>query len=163
MEKLESLIRGYSNSLYRVLYRLLWNKEDAEEALQETFIKCWSKLKGSGSDPEIKSLVYRIAVNTAIDHLRRNRRRLSDIEFVETIHAGSGDADVQADEMKKFLIRESQRLSVAERAVFTLVELENFSIRETASILKKSDGTVRTTLSNLRKSLRRALEEEYGE
>lgn len=67
------LVKRHVNSVYLFIFKLIGNKEDAEDITQETFIKVWQKLSKFDTDKNFKTWLFSIAKNTAIDKLRRKK------------------------------------------------------------------------------------------
>jgi len=125
-----------------VLYNIC-GERDLDDLVQETFIKVWKGLDGFRNDAGIKTWIYRIASNTALDHCRKKSPRMTETELDELPGDGGGEADV----MQRDLVRKGMgRLSSEHRAVITLCVFEGLSAKEAADALGLPEGTVKSRL-----------------
>lgn len=159
--------------IFRLCRRMLQDVGEADSATQDTFLKAWQALK----KPESKDLddagkwLTRIAVNTCLDRLRSRRwqfwRKRPDPEDEQTIlglaPAGEPDAEDQvfAKQIVERLDRALDRLSLRQRAAFTLRHYEDRSLAEIAEILKLDVGTVKVHLFRAIEKLREELHDLY--
>jgi len=132
---------------------LLGNVADAEDAVQETFLKV---CRGAGSlkgGSAVSTWAFRILLNTCYDTLRRRRRRPeTGAEILELSPAPGADHPLRLS-----LERAVGSLPERERAVFLLVEVEGFSHREASEVLEVPEATSRTLLFSARGRLKRSL------
>lgn len=159
--------------IFLLCRRMLQDVGEADSATQDTFLKAWQALK----KPESKDLddagkwLTRIAVNTCLDRLRSRRwqfwRKRPDPEDEQTIlglaPAGEPDAEDQvfAKQIVERLDRALDRLSLRQRAAFTLRHYEDRSLAEIAEILKLDVGTVKVHLFRAIEKLREELHDLY--
>ena len=164
-------------SLYRTAYRFLGNSADAEDAVQDALLSAYKHLHEFRGESQLSTWLTVIVSNCARMHLR-SRPRHTHVSLDAPIREDLQDswserlADLkptpegrcQEDELKTRLRRFAGRLSPCLRRTFQLRELQGLSVRETASILKLSEGTVKAQLSRARakltRSMRRALTPE---
>lgn len=172
-EAIHWIIDEYSQRLYTLFMRLLRNKEDAEDSLQETFITMVQKLPSFRGDAHFYTWLYRIATNIGLMKLRSRQARggrfaqLSDID-PEKVHAGEipkwpdqPDMEVLQKETKEILDKAINLLSGPYRAVFILRDIEQFSIEETSKILGITPANVKIRLRRARIFLRNLLGEQF--
>jgi RNA polymerase sigma-70 factor, ECF subfamily len=138
---------------------LLGNVADAEDAVQETFLKV---CRGAGSfkgGSAVSTWAFRILLNTCYDTLRRRRRRPEETgaEILELSPAPGADHPLRLS-----LERAVRALPDRERAVFLLVEVEGLSHREAAEVLEVPEATSRTLLFSARGRLKRSLSPMEG-
>jgi RNA polymerase sigma-70 factor, ECF subfamily len=170
------LVDMYSNQVYRLAMKILGDTNDAEDVLQETFIKAFRSLPAFEGRSSISTWLYRIAANEALMLVRKRKPEINTV---------SSDADSDDDEVnpptqivdwcclpenellsaegKQFLDQAIQTLSPNLRIVFILRDIQGLSIRETADVLKISEMAVKTRLLRARLQLREALSAYYGE
>lgn len=138
-----------------VARNLLGNASDAEDAVQEAFLKLYRGLAGFKGDAALSSWLYRILVNTCFDMGRRRKRRAENSP--PEPEAGSPDFDPPApggDPSLRLTIRSSlDRLPALPRSVFVLYEVEGFKHREIAEILGIAEGTSKHALFSAKKEL----------
>ncbi|MCI0697500.1 sigma-70 family RNA polymerase sigma factor [candidate division KSB1 bacterium] len=169
------LVDAYSPRLYNVALRILRSPQDAEDALQETFITALNKLDQFDGRAEFFTWIYRIAVNASLMALRKKRSRQKNEESIEAPRfedIRSRDlVDWGADPVRKLLTAEIQekmeaaidKLPAKYRVVFVLRDLEGLSIDETSKTLGISPANVKIRLMRARLFLREALAEYFHE
>ena len=153
------LIRIHAQGVQRVVYRMCGDQQLAEDAAQETFIQAWLKLSSFQPKSSLRNWLYRIAVNTAVDTLRREKRILPDA--VDEMHLATDTpspetAHIHA-ERAAAVHSAIATLPDASRAVLILREYEDLSYREIADTLDIPLGTVMSRLSYARKLLKNEL------
>lgn len=141
------LFMRYKDAMFTVLYRLTSNREDAEDALQEGFVKVFTKLYTWKGNSSIGSWMKTIFIRTAIEKLR-NRFLWVDIEDV-TEESTSLDENLTGEILEKAI----GRLEDGYRSVFLLVEVEGYKHKEVATMLGISEGTSKSQLSRAKKKL----------
>lgn len=154
------LVHTHSQGVLNVVYRMCGNGDLAEDAAQEAFIQAWLRLSSYKEKASFRSWLYRIAVNTAIDMLRKEKRILPNtIEDLNLSDSRPGPEAMLASSERTELIREAVlTLPNASRAVLVLREYEGLSYQEIAESLEIPMGTVMSRLSYARKLLKEKLE-----
>ncbi len=165
----DSLFAEYRPLVYSVGLRLLGNPQDAEDVTQEVFTKVWKHLADFTHRSSLKTWIYRIAVNTCIDHGRKPWKRM------DGQSAGSATGVGEILISPQFVIEETaeRRLLAKEKAaaldqavsrlrphlkdVFVLKELEEMSYDEISSLLGLSMGTISSRLNRAKKALQESL------
>ena len=169
------LVDAYSGKLYRLGLKLLQNPQDAEDILQETFIKAFRYIRDFDGRSSVSTWLYRIATNEALMQLRRKHPEMVSIE--EPVDQGEMDQEpLQIVDWcclpeHEFLSSETrQRLDDAVvhlpptlRTVFLLRDIEGLSTVETADILGLTETAVKTRLSRARLRLREELSVYFTE
>jgi RNA polymerase sigma-70 factor (ECF subfamily) len=165
------LVRRYQDRLYNTVYRLVDNAEDAADVVQDAFLNAYQSLDGFKGDSLFFTWLYRIAVNTAISHKRKQRVLLSidagrnGVASVQPLdeseYSRPGQALEQA-EQGQFVHQALQRLSPEHRAVLILKDMEGQRYEEMAELLGVPIGTIRSRLHRARAELRELLEGEGG-
>jgi len=154
------LVRTHSQGVLNVIYRMCGNLQVAEDAAQETFIRAWLRLSTFRSQASLRNWLYRIAVNTAIDMLRKEKHILPGaVEDLNLKDAEpSPEAMVARFERTETVQNAVLSLPEASRAVLVLREFEDLSYQEIAESLDIPVGTVMSRLNYARKLLREKLE-----
>ncbi len=170
------LVDTFSTPIYRLALKILGDPQDAEDILQETFIKALSALPTFEGRSSLSTWLYRIAVNEALMMLRRRKP-----ETLLTENDGgdeeSGDGEsaylidwcclpeeeLLSEEARQFLDRAIAQLPENLRLVFWLRDVEGLSIKETAEALGLSETNVKTRLLRARLRLRELLSDYYRE
>jgi len=166
----------YSNQIYRLALKILGDQNDAEDVLQETFIKAYRSIAAFEGRSSLATWLYRIAANEALMLVRKRKPEINVISS-----DGSDDEDdvsppqqivdwcclpeeeLLSSEAQQFLDQAVDSLSPNLRIVFILRDLQGLSIRETADVLRISEMAVKTRLLRARLQLREALSAYYGE
>ena len=94
VDAFETIIRRYHKRIYNLIYRLVWNKEEAEDITQEIFMKGFRALRGFNKDMELYPWLHKIAVNTTYTHLKRNQKKQREHEYRDEFHGKIGRAHV---------------------------------------------------------------------
>lgn len=159
---LESAFTRWQSELLGTLYFLVGNTEDARDALQEAFVKCWQKRQQLGEVENLKAWIFRIALNTGRDMRasawRRKRQTLEGSgEMIPTIDPGPADVLAQAEELSQ-LRSALAELRPEEQEVFLLRQNGEFTYEQIAATLDVPTGTVKTRMRLALSKLRKALE-----
>ncbi len=171
---LSQLVNKYSERIYNLALRILRNREDAEDVLQETFITVIEKLHSFDGRSGFFTWVYRIATNASLMRLRKNKmvfQQLSDNpDFQESIESRvfidwseDPSLNIYDQEVKKKLDEAINKLSDIYRSVFILRDIEGLSIKETSAILNITEENVKIRLRRARQFLRDYLSEYFEE
>ncbi len=169
------LVETYSGPIYRLALRMLNNPQDAEDILQETFIKAFRHLDGFDGRSSLATWLYRIATNEALMHLRRNK--IDPISLDEPTSGEEGEyepkqivdwccmpeEELMSAEGKALLDNAVDRLPHSLRVVFLLRDIQGLSTQETSEVLGLSEIAVKTRLSRARMRLREDLSAYYAE
>ena len=166
---LAPLVERYKRMVYRLAVQITKNHADADDVMQETFIKVYRSIRTFRRDAAFETWLYRIAVNEALSFVkRRERRRESTLETTDTSEYEAttryrtefaNDPHTQAEkaELRQYVTAAVNSLSLKHRTVVILHEFEGLTHAEIASILNCSEGTVRSRLHYARKKLRTLL------
>lgn len=142
----EEMYRRLSPRMYAVCLRYAGNNEEAEDILQEGFIKVFKKLDSFRSEGSFEGWVRRIFVNTAIEHFRRKRYMMPVTEKEENTLEGKYTSVL--DELaEKDILALVQELSPGYRTVFNMYVVEGYAHKEIADMLGISEGTSKSQLS----------------
>jgi RNA polymerase sigma-70 factor (ECF subfamily) len=162
------LMERYQNKIYRLGRRMTQTDEDAEDVLQESFIKAFKSLGGFKGRSKFSTWLYRITVNLALMKLRRKKLDTVSLDEPVATEEGSVQRDVEddtLDPLERLIETESLEtldLAVADlppgyRAVFVLRHVEELSTEETARILRISVPAVKSRLHRTRSALKEKL------
>ena len=155
LEAFAEFVRTFERRIRTVLYRLLDDARDVDEAVQDTFVQAWRNLERFRGDAAPYTWLYRIAVNEAL--MRRRRRTLPTSELQETMVAGGEDAFAAAD-ARAFLIERLRQLPIDHRTAVVLRDVEGLSNEEVATALEISLAAAKSRIHRGRMQLREALE-----
>jgi RNA polymerase sigma-70 factor (ECF subfamily) len=163
------LVRRYEGKIFRLANHITQNREDAEDVLQETFLKAYEHLDQFKGDSKFYTWIVRIAVNQALMKLRRRKtdKSVSLDEQIDTgedtvvreIAAWGEDPEEQftREELGEILDGAIQSLEPPYRSVFVLRDIEDLSTEETAEALNLSIPAVKSRLLRARLQLREKL------
>jgi RNA polymerase sigma-70 factor, ECF subfamily len=154
------LVEMYSALLFRVAYSVLRSRTEAEDVVQDVFVRV---IEHRWSLPEVRDMrvwLVRITWNLAIDRRRRIRPEQMDAVFAESLVARSLPADEAVDEARRMtaVLREMERLPRGERHVLLLSAVEELETVEMAKVLGRSESAVRALLFRARTRLKQRLE-----
>jgi RNA polymerase sigma-70 factor (ECF subfamily) len=158
------LIERYKLPLYRVMYGMVRNRDDAEDLVEEAFIKAYRSIKRFETGRPFYVWLRRIAVNNAINFLRKERRiRTDPLEYVAQKLANGRNDPVAMTEQK--LLQERINTAMARlpkefRIILSLKVEEDMSYSEISEALKIPRGTVMSRLARARQKLKELLEQK---
>jgi len=165
----------YMPSLYSAALRMTRNSDDAEDLVQETFLKAYRAYAGFQEGTNLKAWLYRILTNTFINSYRAKRRRPeeTELEDVEDLYLyrrlggaeGASGRSAEEEALSRFTDDEVkaalESLPEGFRLAVLLADVEGFSYKEIAEIMDVPIGTVMSRLHRGRRALQKALA-EYG-
>lgn len=160
-----ALMKRYETKLLRYIRRFTGvNRDEAEDILQEVFIKVYKNLNDFDPELSFSSWIYRISHNEAIDHIRSARKRktmpleLDEEESKSLIHFLKSEIDLAKEFEQKEMVRKIQKaismLSPKFREVLILRYIEDLNYNEIADILKMPNGTVGTLVNRAKKQFK---------
>ena len=169
------LVEVHSAQIYRLGLKMLHNPQDAEDLLQETFIKAYRALPDFEGRASLSTWLYRIATNEALMTLRRKHPVIVSVDApIETEEETPEpreivdwcclpEEEMMSSEAQDHLNWSVQQLPETLRVVFLLRDIEGLSTRETAEVLELTETAVKTRLSRARMQLRELLSGYYAE
>lgn len=168
----DRLMREYQSRIYALLYNMTSNREDAEDLLQEVFLKAFQALPKFRGGSSFYTWIYRIAVNRAINFVKKRKRRrgfsLDDVDLgmerdpalVEMSAQDTPLREAKLKELQEKLNEALQTLSEKHRTVVVLHDIQGLPHHEIGKILGCSAGTVRSRLFYARQQLQAQLTDE---
>jgi RNA polymerase sigma factor (sigma-70 family) len=166
MSDLSQIVADHSDAVWRTVYRLLNDRDDALDCFQETFLAA-QRLASGSSVKAWRALLVRIATHKAIDRLRQRYRALAVIEGLAVAAADRPsatlpDANVEAAELRERVRRALLQLPDEQAEAFWLRHLEELSTTEIAEQMGIELGHVRVLVHRAAVALRSILGGEYG-
>ena len=152
----EALLRSHEAQVARTALRLLGNRQDAQDAAQEVFLRLHRNLRKIDDAGNLSGWLYRVTVNACRDILRK-RKATDSLEDWRLSAPGSTEADLGREQQRQLVVEALGALPEKERAALTLRDLEGLSTREVAAILGSSEATVRSQISAARLKIRKIL------
>lgn len=171
LECFDELITKYRQRIWGVVYHMTSNREDAADLTQDVFLKAFQAINRFQGQSTFFTWLYRIAVNTTLNHLQKSRLRrffslekIRDEEGVTDVvdrlpdPGDSSDRAACLAELQQKLNEAMQKLSIKHRTVVTLHEIDGLSHEEIAEITGVSVGTVRSRLHYAKQQLQADLQ-----
>jgi len=157
---LASLVAQYSSLLFRVAHSVLRSRAEAEDVVQDTFVRVIEHRKTLSTIRDMRVWLIRITWNLALDRRRRIRPDQMDELFAETLIAKNLPADQALDEAQrmKSVLRELDRLPKKERQILLLSALDELGTAELAAVTGRTESAVRALLFRARTRLRTRLD-----
>ena len=166
----DQLILKYRERVYAMVYNMTSNREDAADLSQDAFIKAFQSINRFQGQSAFFTWLYRIAINSTLTHLRRNKLRSffsfdrvnEDAQVAAVINQlvdkKDVDREVFVNELQEKLNEAMLKLSIPHRTVVTLFEIDGLSHEEIAEIMNCSVGTVRSRLHYAKQLLQAELQ-----
>lgn len=163
----QKVYETYYGKMMGVCMRYARDRDEAQDLLQDGFIKVFTKIKKYNKEGSFEGWIRRIIVNNAIDSFRKNKNTylVTDSELV--LEKQQNEVEEEPDEdayhniKAEDVMRALQKLSPAYKTVFSLYVVENYSHKEIAEILGISVGTSKSNLAKAKQNLKRILEKEF--
>ncbi|MGH6891028.1 MAG: RNA polymerase sigma factor [Dongiaceae bacterium] len=170
---LAEIMRRYNRRLYRAAWGILGDEQEAEDAVQDCYLKAFAALPGFRGEAALSTWLTRIAINEALMRRRKRQARAAAIGNVIPLRPGEAPATEAAEdpalspeaaamraELRPYLEDAIGDLPEEQRAVFVLRALEELSVEETAQVLGVNPQTVRTRFLRARRRLQERLQRE---
>jgi RNA polymerase sigma-70 factor (ECF subfamily) len=163
------VVERYADPLYNLALKLLGNQQEAEDALQETFLNAYKAIDSFEGRSSLNTWLYRIAYNTSL--MQRRKKRAATVSIDEPLTMDDGqviprqffdwcclpERDLLSEEALEMMDDAVQQLSESLRSVFVLRDVEGLSTSETGEVLDLSDSAVKSRLHRARLLLREQL------
>ncbi|MEA3310602.1 MAG: sigma-70 family RNA polymerase sigma factor [candidate division WOR-3 bacterium] len=155
----EVLVRRYEARLYALAWRMLHNRADSEDAVQESFVKAYRSLKRFRGEARFSTWLYRIALNHILNKLRKGSRlRRADLDLDRMESRLSPTQASRQWELQVAVARAVDELPPRQRAIFHMRYEEERPHAEIAEILGISEGAVKANYHHAVTKLRESLE-----
>ena len=163
------LVETHSDNIYRLALKMLGDEQDAEDVLQETFIKAFKNIRGFEGRSKVSTWLYRIAVNESLMLLRKRKGVTVDIDQEFETDEGElmprqitdwccvPEKELMSGETRQVIDQAIQTLSDANRAAFLLRDVEGLSTQDAAEVLNISESALKLRLMRARMALREIL------
>lgn len=172
---IRTLVRRHNQRLFRVARAIVRNDAEAEDVVQASYVKAFTRLDSFRGDAEWTTWLTRITVNEAVERLRRHKpttgieqidiergRSAQIIQFPSIQTQPDPETEMSRQEIREVLEQAVDSLPAGFKAVFVLRDVQGFSVEETAASLSLKPETVRTRLFRARKLMRQAIEEKLS-
>jgi RNA polymerase sigma-70 factor (ECF subfamily) len=173
-DAIRTIIRRYNQRLYRLARAIVCSDADAEEVLQESYLRAFGAIEGFRGDASLSTWLSRITINEALGRLRHKRRQAklnidvaeqqqaSVIPFPLAVLADDPERTMAQRQLLQMVERASDNLPEVYRVVFIARIVEGLSVEETASVLDLRPATVKTRLHRARALVKQELEAQIG-
>jgi RNA polymerase sigma-70 factor (ECF subfamily) len=163
----EKIYHTYKNDVFNLALHYVLNREDAEEITQDVFLKVHNKLGSFRMDASLKTWIYRITVNQALDFLKaKNRKKRFFLrnsmqnnslayEIVNFKHPG---IELENKEAYQQLFSSIAKLPANQRTVITLLKIEHLSIAEVVEIMHIGPKAIESLLQRAKKNLKKTIQ-----
>ncbi|MEL6812981.1 MAG: RNA polymerase sigma factor [Bacteroidota bacterium] len=152
----------YKDKLYRLAKRLLVSSEEAEDAVQEVFLKLWKGKNSIGNYKNPEAFAVTMTKNYCLDRLKS--KQASNLKIVHSNFQNSENLQkkVEANDGVQLVFKIMETLPEKQRLVLQLRDVEQFDFEEIAEMLDSSETAIRVTLSRARKAVREQLIKQYN-
>ncbi|MEW6666372.1 MAG: sigma-70 family RNA polymerase sigma factor [Thermodesulfobacteriota bacterium] len=160
LKAFEEFIRKYEDRIYNLCRYMMGNQQDAQDAAQDAFLKAYKNIGDFRPEASLYSWLYRIAVNTCLDHKKKKSitiLRDQPVSEEEPSGGPSPEATLESKRITETVQSALQQLPKKLRPAIVLREIEGLSYEEIAEVLHTSVGTVKSRISRAREELRRIL------
>jgi RNA polymerase sigma-70 factor (ECF subfamily) len=151
----EAVYEEHKGDVWKLVSRYLFTREDREDLFQEVFINIHKALPRFRGDSAVGTWIYRIAANSAVNHLKKRDRHRKAIKVLSTLRIIETEEPMVTD--GTLLEKPLARLNPRQRMVVMLSDVEEKKLDEIAQILSLPLGTVKSTLHRAREILRKEL------
>ena len=159
--RFKDVVDEHQRSIYRLALQLTGHHQDAEDLMQDVFIKVHANLDAFRGEASLKSWINRITINTYLNKRRKKAvsfMKLRD-DFDNTLtdsraHAGQ---DAESNSIREHVHKALDMLSPKERSAFALRHYNEYSVKEVAQVLNVAEGTVKSLLFRAVQKLRKRL------
>ena len=155
------LVKEHSEKIYWVVRHIVGTHEDADDVTQNTFIKAWTKMDEFRGDSKVSTWLHRIAVNEALDFLRRKKKHSNNtsdpqaLNAAASMHSSSADAYFDGDEIEQLLREALETLPEAQKVTFTMKYCDNMQYSEMSKILGTSEGGLKANYHHAVEKIKR--------
>lgn len=169
-----ALVRRHDRYLYRLARSILRDDQEAEDVVQQTYLKAFTKIGDFRGEATLRTWLTRIALNEALRRKRRQHRQveLGEIDtarervrsqiYLTPMAQATPEGEVARGQIRRMLEHAIDDLPLAFRTVFVMREVEEATVEETANVLGVKAETVRTRLHRARNMLRERLGEQFA-
>ena len=164
MMAFEKIVKYHQSYAYAIAFRFLYDEDDAEDVVQESFIRIWNHLQDF--DPEMKftTWMYKIVVNLCYDKAKSNKRRMSvfarwneNLSKDNCIENIDLERDLTNKETAALIKHIADGLSEKQRMIFLLRDLQDLTIQEVADITGMSESGIKANLFYARQNIKKKL------
>jgi RNA polymerase sigma factor (sigma-70 family) len=163
-ENFKHLVSAHRQMVFTACMGVLHNTDDANDITQDVFLKAYENISSFRGEAEIKTWLYRIAINKSINALKRLRRvdAQADIKSSKT-EIGGADRDLEENEIRNAIQQALSKLPENQHKAFVLSKYNDLSYKEIAEIMNTSLSSVESLLHRAKQALQKHLLHFYEE
>jgi RNA polymerase sigma-70 factor (ECF subfamily) len=163
LEEFKGLVSAHKNRLYRLANWMLHNTEDAEDLIQEVFLKLWSIKHDLDKYRSLEGLLVQMTKNMCLNKIKSRKIDGSDL-WLETLQSTQvlPDGLIEQNENLQLVKRVMQKLPDQQQVVLQLRAVEGLETREIAKIVDETENNVRVLLSRARKNVRESFQNYFS-
>ena len=155
------VVRQYSEPLYWKIRRIVITHDDANDVLQNAFLKAWNNLGDFQNKSKISTWLYRIAINEALDFVRRQKNKISADADLSVANSLMADDYFDGDEAQALLQEAISRLPDVQRTVFTLRYFDDMKYEDISEILGSSVSSLKASYHFANEKIKGLLKENF--
>ena len=160
------LVTAYQGFVYSIAYRFTTNQEEAEDLVQECFVKFWKNLDKYNPEFKLKPWIGKMITNLSLDFVKsarskNDKRKLEMNENLSVADSRHSESDVHATELHETILRLAEKLTPKQRAAFILRDLEMMEVSEVCDILNISATNLKSNLYYARLNIKEGLLKYY--
>ncbi len=156
-DAVEELVIKYQRKIYALAYRMTGNVEDSKDVTQKTFLQAFRNIKGFRMESAFYTWLYRVALNTCLNHLRKKEQ--ATVEINESLSGSKGSVLLAIiDREEKYHLKKTlMHLPMRQKTAIILRAYEGLSLRETSAVMQCTEGAVKAHYHNGMKKIREIL------
>ena len=160
--KFEEIFNAHKERIHSLCFRYLQQEQEAEDAVQEIFVKVFYKLDSFKAESQIGTWIYRIAINHCLDVLKSRKRKQQLLRFVSFLpfmaeNLAQSESKMEDKEAYQLLSEQLQSLPPNQLTAIVLNKLEGFSIEQVAQIMNLSYKAVESLLQRGKQNLQKQI------
>jgi RNA polymerase sigma-70 factor (family 1) len=159
------LVMPYSSRLYRMAFRLMNSREEAEDIVQEVYVKLWGMRNELGRYNSIEALSVRITRNLCLDHLRRRKVNFDAMkaeQMKQEVYPETPSENLEKKENAEMIHTLIAALPEPQRSLVHLRHMEGKEYEEIAEMVNMNVNAIRVSISRARKQMREMVEKQYS-
>lgn len=139
------IVQQYTETLYWKIRRIVLDHDDANDVLQNTFLKAWNSIGDFQSKSKVSTWLYRIAINESLDHLRKQQHKISTDMDISVANRLMADDYFDGDDAQALLQEAIAELPDVQRTVFTLRYYDEMKYSELSKLTGTSEGALKAS------------------
>lgn len=155
----EKLVNKHKSYAFTIALNVLKNREDAEEAAHDSFLKAYKNLASFNRESKFSTWLYRIVFNTSITYQRKRKIKSEDLETIEYSYGAHDKFSLETNDQKHYITQGLNRLVETDRLIISLFYLKELSLEEIGEITGIQTNTIKVKLHRARKRLAKEMKD----